>query len=212
MSSVTSDAAVPNPVCTPGEPTWEVALLFPRQGQWSEADYFALDTKRLVELDEGYLEVLPMPSLFHQAIVDYLHSCLKEFLRTWGKGGRAFFAPVPIRLWPEKLREPDVFFIGQENLRDLKRTPDRIDLAMEVVSEGESSQRRDYQTKRSEYAAARIPEYWIVDPMDRKIIVLTLSGDEYQERGVYGPGEVASSALLPGFHVSVDACFASADQ
>src|SRR4051794_2166696 len=51
-----------------GDPTWEIALLFPEQGDWSEADYFGLKTKRLVELDDGFLEVLPMPTLLHQTI------------------------------------------------------------------------------------------------------------------------------------------------
>ncbi|QZZ23493.1 Uma2 family endonuclease [Leptothermofonsia sichuanensis E412] len=30
--------------------------------------------------------------------------------------------------------------------------------------------KRDYRYKRSEYAALEVPEYWIVDPLDAKII------------------------------------------
>ena len=32
-----------------GEPTWDVATLFPNQGTWSEEEYLALHTKHLVE-------------------------------------------------------------------------------------------------------------------------------------------------------------------
>ncbi|MFN3333532.1 MAG: Uma2 family endonuclease, partial [Caldilinea sp.] len=50
------------------EPAWEVALLFPAQGAWSEEDYLYLDTNHLVEFSDGKIEVLPMPSDKHQAI------------------------------------------------------------------------------------------------------------------------------------------------
>ena len=63
------------PVTQVGDPVWPVALLFPRQGDWSEEDYLALDTTRLVELSDGCLEVLPMPSPFHQLIAQLLSNC-----------------------------------------------------------------------------------------------------------------------------------------
>jgi hypothetical protein len=45
------------------------------QGLWSEEEYLALETNHLVEFSDGYLEVLPMVTLFHQRIVDYLRDC-----------------------------------------------------------------------------------------------------------------------------------------
>jgi hypothetical protein len=27
-----------------GEPAWDLALIFPRQGEWTEAEYLALET------------------------------------------------------------------------------------------------------------------------------------------------------------------------
>jgi Uma2 family endonuclease len=35
-------------------------------------------------------------------------------------------------------------------------------------------EKRDYQYKRSEYAARGIAEYWIVDPQQARVTVLTL--------------------------------------
>ncbi|MGQ9477634.1 MAG: hypothetical protein ACUVRH_03975 [Candidatus Bipolaricaulia bacterium] len=44
-----------------------VAELLPPQGQWTEADYFALpDTNRYVELSEGRLTTPPHPTYAHQ--------------------------------------------------------------------------------------------------------------------------------------------------
>jgi hypothetical protein len=55
-----------------GDPTWEVAYLFPSQGSWSVADYLALNTNHLVELSEGRLEVLAMPTEQHRLLVAVL--------------------------------------------------------------------------------------------------------------------------------------------
>lgn len=185
-------------------------MLFPEQGGWTEEDYYALKTNRLVELSEGFLEVLPTPTLFHQVIVGFLHIRLKSFLASWGKGGMAFFAPVPIRLWSDKIREPDVFYISKANLGDLRERAEKIDLAMEVVSEGSEDRKRDYEKKKADYAKAGIPEYWIVDPAEKKITVLTLDGNVYREHGVFTCGMNATSLLLPGFEFVVDDCWKAA--
>jgi Uma2 family endonuclease len=75
------------------------------------------------------------------------------------------------------------------------------DLVMEVVSDDD--RRRDLEVKRFEYAQGKIPEYWIVDPRDLKITVLKLGQERYEEHGVFGTGEKATSSLLEGFEVSV---------
>ena len=66
------------------EPAWEVALLFPAQGEWSEDDYLWLtDPGCLVELTDGHVEVLPMPTDAHQRIVLFLYRALYAFLAAW---------------------------------------------------------------------------------------------------------------------------------
>ena len=76
---------------------------------------------------------------------------------------------------------------------------------------GEAEDReRDYIYKRRDYARAGIPEYWIVDPQEGVIIVLRLDGNEYNEHGRFGPGQIATSYLLPGFEVVVDEVWAAA--
>jgi Uma2 family endonuclease len=84
-----------------------------------------------------------------------------------------------------------------------QRFTEGADLVMEVFSE--SNRDHDLQTKRREYAAAGIPEYWIVDPEEAAITVLALEpgASAYAVHGVFRPGDRASSALLPGFEVDV---------
>ena len=57
---------------------------------------------------------------------------------------------------------------------------------------------------------AGVAEYWIVDPLERQITVLTLDGVEYHEAGVHTDGE-ASSALLAGFKIDTTDVFALLD-
>jgi Uma2 family endonuclease len=190
------------------EPNWEVAYLFPRRGQWSEAEYLELPTNRLVELSDGCLEVLPMPTEPHQLILEFVYEALKAFV-TARSLGKAMFAGIVVRLWPDKMREPDVAFMRREHAhRRHAKFWEGADLVMEVVSE--TGRERDLEQKPDEYARAGIPEYWIVDPQEERILVMALEGDSYQVHGHFRRGMEAGSRSLPGFSVSVDAVFDSA--
>jgi Uma2 family endonuclease len=191
------------------EPAWEVAYLFPPQGQWTHDDYLALDTNRLIELSEGRLEVLPMPTPAHQRLLLYLYGLLLSF--TTDKDlGEVLVAGLPVRLGPGKYREPDVVFMLKEHAKRIgAKYWKGADLAMEVVSGGKEDRHRDLVIKRQEYAKGGIPEYWIVDPKHERITVLRLDGDQYAVHGEFGKGTVATSALLAGFTVDVTAAFAS---
>lgn len=206
QSDVFSTAVSPPPASVPGEPSWTVALLYPIQGQWTDADYLALQkrTNRPVELSDGCIEVLSMPSPYHQRIVRFLFRLLESFIAGQGMG-EVFFAPLPIRLWPGKFRDPDVVYLRPGRIPDPRHQPQGADLVMEVVSEDDEDRQRDLETKRQEYARAGVAEYWIVDPKEQKIIVLTLDGTTYRVHGEFGRGATASSALFPDFTVPVDA-------
>jgi Uma2 family endonuclease len=183
------------------EPAWEVARLFPDQGHWSEEEYLSLNTNQLVEFSHGYVEILPMPTVFHQRIVALLYNALLAFA-TVHRLGEVLFAPVRVQLWSGKYREPDLVFMRTENASRI--TEDYwtgADLVFEVVSDDD--RRRDLETKRREYAQAGIAEYWIVDPQLEQITVLALEGSTYVVHGEYSKGAEATSRLLPGFKVNV---------
>ena len=193
------------------EPVWDLARLFPGQGGWNERDYLSLDTNYLVELTDGFIEVLPMPKPAHQRIVIFLLYLLDGFVRP-AKLGEVLVAPMRVRLRSVKFREPDVMFMLAAHA-DRKGTDfwNGADLVMEVVSEDPGSHERDHTKKRSDYAEAGIAEYWIVDPQEKKIAVLTLHRGEYIVHGDFAAGQRATSALLAGFSIEVDAVFAAAN-
>jgi Uma2 family endonuclease len=203
-----------SPPTTPvvGEPAWDIARLYPVQGDWSEEDYLALALSEnvLIEFTDGCIEVLSMPTIEHQLILRYLLDMLRAFVEPRNLG-IVLFSPLPVRtLVKRKYREPDLIFNFTENhARQGRRYYTSADLVMEVVSDDRQSHERDYNKKREDYAEAGIKEYWIVDPQEQRITVLALEASQYAEHGSFGAGSTAHSRLLEGFKVNVDDVFAA---
>ena len=206
-------SAVPGITSANGEPAREAAYMLPVQGSWSEDDFLKFHTNRMAELVDGRLEILPMPTWLHQLILDFLLDRIKEHLRQAQLGGKVLMAPLPTRLFAGTVREPDLLYVQPEHLpTNVRGYPDKIDLAVEIVSSGTEARQRDYIDKRADYAKAGVTEYWIVDPEELLFTVLTLAGTEYRVAQECHPGDIARSLLLTGFEVSVDQIWALAGE
>lgn len=184
--------------------------LVPSQGGWDEEEYLWLTDRsnRLIEFTDGYIEVLPMPTRKHQTILRLLIFAFLGHLQP--RGGNALFVPFRLRLSQGKFREPDLLaLLDTHDARSQERYWLGADLVLEVVSADKPE--RDLVEKRREYAEAGIPEYWIVNPFTETITVLVLragrADEGYAEHGIFGRGERATSSLLAGFDVDVDAVF-----
>ena len=180
--------------------------LRPLQGTWTPAQYLRLtaNVPRLMEFTDGQLEVLPIPTDLHQAISLSLACALHPLLRE--RGGIVLCAPLRLRIREGKFREPDLLALF--DAKDPRRQDDYwrgADLVMEVVSPDDPQ--RDTHDKRRDYAEAGIPEYWIVNPLDETITVLSLTGTAYAKERVHRRGERAESPLLRGFSVDVAETF-----
>jgi Uma2 family endonuclease len=178
--------------------------LLPDQGHWSEDAYLWLTdyTNRLIEYTDGYIEVLPMPTDGHQSILMFLYEMFVAFVRP--RGGKVLVAPLRVRVRPGKFREPDLLLVRDaQDPRRQNRYWLGADLALEIVSPDKPE--RDLKEKRGDYAEGNIPEYWIVNPLTDTITVLRLADGAYVEHGVFGRGQQATSALLEGFAVDVNA-------
>ncbi len=154
------------------------------------------------ELARGVLEVTVVPNDPHGVIVWILLSAIRDYDREhpgliYRAGGGAEF-----RLWLPVLisgRNPDVAVALRSTPRDLRgRRPPS--LVFEVVSEGNEAHERDYVTKRAEYLAYGLSEYWIVDPHKKTVTVLIRHGDAWVER-VYRDDQQAVSLVLPGLAI-----------
>jgi Uma2 family endonuclease len=179
------------------------------QGLWTVEQYLRLtnQTNRLIEFTDGTLEVLPMPTKYHQAILRLLFLAVHAFIQP--TGGDVFFAPLRVQIRPGAFREPDLLLVlDKADPRAQNEFWLGADLVVEIVSPDHPE--RDTEQKRREYAEAGIAEYWIVNPLnqlDQTITVLTLDGTSYREHGVFHRGQQATSKLLADFAVSVDEVF-----
>ena len=196
------------------EYAWELAMLYPAQGQWTESQYFSLtnSTNTRIEMVDGRLEFLAMPTDIHEELLQHLYHLLISFV-TAQKLGKVRFAGTRVRTLEGKIREPDLMFLSNEKMHlRQNQALDGIDLAVEIVSDDPRDRERDYVEKLAEYAAAGIAEYWIVDYQQRVVIVYKLEGSTYTENGRFTDGDHASSCLLDGFTVDVSQLFAGADE
>ncbi len=174
------------------------------QGLWTDEQYLRLTdgTNWLVEFTDGQIEVLPMPTYKHQAIIAELLMLLRMFVAP--TGGAAACAALRMRVRADKYREPDLLALRDRNdPRFGNALWYGADLVMEIVSP--DNPERDTRVKRRDYAEGSVPEYWIVNPLDDTITVLQLVGEAYVEHGVFRRGDIATSLVLPGFAVAVDA-------
>ncbi len=143
-----------------------------------------------------------MPTRKHQAISRFLFLAFLSFVQRLG--GTVFYAPLRVRVAPGRFREPDlVLLLDVNDPRNQNAFWLGADLVVEIVSPDDVE--RDTVIKRADYAEAGIPEYWIVNPEEQTITVLKLEVGAYVAHGVFGRGEAATSVLLRGFTVSVDA-------
>ena len=181
--------------------------LLPAPGEWTEADYFPFSERgRLVELSDGNLEVLDLPTYFHQTVLLRLSLALHTFVTANGLG-KVCFAPLPVRLWNGKIREPDLIFMSNAHASRIGEYWGVPDLAVEIISP--TSALKDREIKRREYATAGVAEYWIVDLDDKNVDVLREadSGD-YNQTIRFADPEVLKSHLIEGFSLSLTELFA----
>lgn len=105
------------------------------------------------------------------------------------------------------VRSPDVVVCDRAQWRAMKHLTKAVfaagtppALAIEVASPGNTQ--RDTVDKRIEYALAKVPEYWIINPVDGYVLLLLLADGEYEEVGEYRGTELISSRLFPDLKVS----------
>lgn len=176
------------------------------------AEYLLLpyDGQR-TELVDGKIIKMTEASPLHIDIIDFLIDLIKAHIteqsldlvvRT-GVG-----VEIPRAVGPNNARDPDIVICPRQQwkaMRDFTKAIFLMDnppgLAVEVVSPG--NQTVDTVDKRQEYALARVPEYWIVNPIDGYVLVLVLDGDDYREVGEYRGEELIESKLLSGLTVTV---------
>jgi Uma2 family endonuclease len=156
------------------------------------------------ELARGVLEVSEIPGELHGVIVWVLLRLVADYDRTHpgvihrAGGGSEYRFRLPVM---QSGRHPDVAVTLRNTPRDWRGFR-RASVAFEVVSKGARSRERDYVTKRAEYLAYGLLEYWIVDPWEKMVTVLVRDGDAWREQ-IYRDDQLAEGLVLRGFTIRV---------
>ena len=123
------------------------------------------------------------------------------------KLGEVYYVPIDVYLEEEETYQPDIIFISKEKSEIVKE--DKIegspDLIIEILSP--STAYYDLVHKKEIYAKHGVKEYWIVDPMKKKIEVYENKNGEFILFKKAGKSERISSITIHGFEVELDAIF-----
>lgn len=117
--------------------------------------------------------------------------------------GEVYGSRVAFRLDRPQGPEPDIAFVRTNRSHTVQRgfVDGPPDLAIEIVSP--DSIERDYVRKREQYRKAGVREYWIVDEMEKRVVLLRhTSSGAYRE--VKPRKGVLHSKVLPGFWLRLE--------
>lgn len=174
-------------------------------------DYDAADHR--IELENGEIITMPTGSPLHIAIIRFLFTTLENEIKVNHLPFEIFLGGIGVRTGLRTSRELDLCILHREDWDALrKQNPlsaivERLPLlVVEVVSPGNVNRDRDYHTKRREYAEMGIPEYWIIDPEEHKVVLCVLVGQSYQLTELAGQSLIRST-LLPQLVLTAEQLF-----
>lgn len=173
------------------------------QKKYSLADLQSWDTQDRYELIDGTPVMLASPTGMHQLIASRLGGQLYNFLRD--KPCEVLYAPLDVRLFEKEGDRPeDVDTVVRPDIMvvcDLARIDDHgyrgaPKLVIEILSP--STSQHDRSIKYQLYEEAGVPEYWIIDPVERSVEVFLLAEGRYVPKETADPEDRVPVTVLDG--------------
>lgn len=143
----------------------------PSEKVYASEDYYKTSESEKVELIDGKFYDMASPSRIHQEIVTYM---VKNIDKAKGQC-RVYTAPFDVKLSQNNIVVPDVSVICDKSKLDDKGCNGAPDWVIEIVSP--SSKSLDYVKKLNLYLDYGVREYWIVNPLNRTILVYFFEED-----------------------------------
>ena len=147
---------------------------------YTEDDYYNLPENVRAELIDGQFYDMAAPSRIHQEILSSLHLEIGNYLRSKKGSCKIYPAPFSVKLFDNRktVVEPDISVICDPNKLTDQGCTGAPDWIIEIVSPSTSS--HDYVRKLNLYMDAGVREYWIVDPVQRHIVVYYLEKTQFK--------------------------------
>jgi len=155
-------------------------------------DYLTYDENERIEIIEG--EIVSMsraPSRIHQEVITEILFKIRQYIESNNGPCKVYAAPFDVILKNDdedvtnskNIVQPDISVICDKSKLTDKGCTGSPDMIVEIVSP--FNPRNDYIKKLSLYEEFKVKEYWIVNPMEKNILVYTLTHDGYGAPKMY---------------------------
>ena len=149
-------------------------------------DYLKFPDDEIVEIIDGRIFAMsPAPSRIHQKIIMKLSYEIEKYIQSNNGDCEVYPAPFDVILVSENqdakdsknIVQPDISVICDKDKLTDKGCTGSPDMIVEVISPFNPS--NDYVKKLNLYQQYKVREYWIVNPIERNILVYTLTDNGY---------------------------------
>ena len=181
--------------------------------QYSYADYLKWQIVERLELIKGHIRQMSAPSRTHQEVSRNLNHFIDNCF--WGHQCAYFSAPFDVRIPRfDKKKEKDVITVVQPDICvvcDQAKLDDKgcigaPDLIVEILSPGNS--KKEMREKFEVYEEAGVREYWIVNTLDKNVLIYTLNEfGKFIGQRPYVEDEIMHSFIFPELAVDLNQVF-----
>ncbi len=170
----------------------------------AETGIFTPDER--VELIRGVVRRMSPKNYAHVVAATKLHQRLVKSLA----GRASVFKEDPLKLVRlDSEPEPDILAISSPDIEDYGKESYGPVLVIEVAA---SSLRYDLSAKAPLYAEANVPEYWVLNLVDRELVVFRSPHEGvYRERATYRSGDRVAPEAWQDVVIEVSELFPTPD-
>ena len=178
--------------------------------EYTYSDYLYWQFSERVELIKGFIRKMsPRPNRFHQTLSRNITGLLFNSFKN--HRCKIYVAPFDVRIpIPSKKKDttvvqPDLCVVCDPSKLDDQGCNGAPELMIEILSPNNS--KHDLDTKFKLYQEAGVLEYWIVEPVEKMLLVYTLINGKYIGLAPQTEGENIQSTLFPNLEIAIEDVF-----
>ena len=150
-------------------------------------DYMSYTEGEKIEIIDGHVyNMSPAPSRIHQKLIVELSTIFNNYIKSNKGPCEVYVSPFDVFLTNDETIEncknivqPDISVICDKNKLNDKGCLGAPDMIIEIVSPYNPS--NDYVRKLGLYEQFKVKEYWIINPMEKTIVVYKLDDNMQYE-------------------------------
>lgn len=154
----------------------EHVLSTKKAGEFTIDDYYLISEKYRIELIDGEIFDMAAPVFSHQHIGGMVYNQMMNFRLQNHELCIPAMAPLDVQLDEDDktMVQPDLIVLCDMKKNQEKKIVGAPDFVLEVFSP--STRFKDKSRKHDKYRAAGVREYWMVDPLNHRVIVKDFEG------------------------------------